>query len=46
MVSLSLASRVALSVQDTITMEDEKFRAFLEANGYDTSTMGNREQGR
>ncbi|KAB8224171.1 major facilitator superfamily domain-containing protein [Aspergillus novoparasiticus] len=29
--------------QDTITEEDEKFRAFLEANGYDTSTMGNRE---
>lgn len=27
--------------QDTITSEDEKFREFLSANGYDTSTMGN-----
>ncbi|KAI9926856.1 hypothetical protein ASPWEDRAFT_121569 [Aspergillus wentii DTO 134E9] len=30
--------------QDTITHEDEKFREYLEANGYDTGTMGNREQ--
>ncbi|KAE8351650.1 inorganic phosphate transporter [Aspergillus coremiiformis] len=30
--------------QDTITEEDAKFRAFLEANGYDTSSMGNREE--
>ncbi|KAG2417437.1 hypothetical protein HFD88_008656 [Aspergillus terreus] len=29
--------------QDTITEEDAKFRAYLEANGYDTSTMGNPE---
>lgn len=29
--------------QDTITEEDAKFRAYLEANGYDTSTMGNKE---
>ncbi|KAJ5173219.1 Glycerophosphodiester transporter GIT2 [Penicillium capsulatum] len=27
--------------QDTITSEDEKFREFLSANGYDISTMGN-----
>jgi len=26
--------------QDTIETEDIKFRAYLEANGYDTSTMG------
>ncbi|KAI5465289.1 major facilitator superfamily domain-containing protein [Mariannaea sp. PMI_226] len=26
--------------QDTITLEDERFREFLESNGYDTSTMG------
>lgn len=29
--------------QDTITEEDIKFRAYLEAQGYDTSTMGNKE---
>ncbi|CAL5873719.1 uncharacterized protein PFLUO_LOCUS8001 [Penicillium psychrofluorescens] len=28
--------------QDTITKEDEEFRAYLEAHGYDTSTMGKR----
>ncbi|KAF4260771.1 hypothetical protein CNMCM8812_001936 [Aspergillus fumigatus] len=27
--------------QDTITEEDAKFRAYLEAQGYDTSTLGN-----
>lgn len=26
--------------QDTIQEEDSRFRAYLEANGYDTSTMG------
>lgn len=26
--------------QDTITHEDRKFREFLEANGYDTTTLG------
>ncbi|RJE23152.1 MFS phospholipid transporter Git1 [Aspergillus sclerotialis] len=30
--------------QDTITEEDARFREFLEANGYDTTTMGNRQQ--
>ncbi|PLB55502.1 inorganic phosphate transporter [Aspergillus steynii IBT 23096] len=30
--------------QETIGEEDAKFRAFLEANGYDTTTLGNREQ--
>ncbi|KAL1960327.1 hypothetical protein VTO42DRAFT_8287 [Malbranchea cinnamomea] len=30
--------------QDTITTEDLRFRRYLEENGYDTSTMGNREQ--
>ncbi|KAJ9233608.1 hypothetical protein DTO169E5_6984 [Paecilomyces variotii] len=29
--------------QDTITEEDLNFRAYLEANGYDTSNMGNRD---
>ena len=28
--------------QDTITEEDAKFRKYLEANGYDTSTMGSK----
>jgi len=26
--------------QDTITLEDIKFRAYLEANGWDTSQLG------
>lgn len=29
--------------QDTISEEDEKFRAYLEAHGFDTSTMGSKE---
>ena len=29
--------------QDTIEQEDARFRAFLEENGYDTSTMGTKE---
>ena len=29
--------------QDTITSEDLQFRAYLEANGYDTSKMGTKE---
>jgi MFS family permease len=29
--------------QDTITTEDIKFRAYLEANGYDTTQMGSNE---
>ena len=29
--------------QDTIESEDARFRSFLEANGYDTSTMGSKE---
>lgn len=29
--------------QDTIEEEDIKFRAYLEANGYDTSTLGSKE---
>ncbi|KAL4895233.1 major facilitator superfamily domain-containing protein [Aspergillus ambiguus] len=29
--------------QDTITEEDAKFREYLEANGYDTSSLGNRD---
>lgn len=32
------------SWQDTIAEEDMKFRDFLEANGYDTATLGNEEQ--
>ncbi|KAI9780381.1 MAG: hypothetical protein M1835_004511 [Candelina submexicana] len=33
--------------QDTITEEDAKFRVYLAANGFDTSTMGSKEfQGR
>jgi len=28
--------------QDTIEAEDARFRTFLEANGYDTSTMGSK----
>ena len=31
----------ANSQQDTITHEDARFRDYLEANGYDTATMGN-----
>lgn len=27
--------------QDTITLEDARFRDYLEANGYDTTEMGN-----
>ncbi|KAL1985985.1 hypothetical protein VTN96DRAFT_7120 [Rasamsonia emersonii] len=30
--------------QDTITEEDARFRQYLEANGYDTSTLGNQSQ--
>ncbi|KAK2811253.1 hypothetical protein FQN50_002350 [Emmonsiellopsis sp. PD_5] len=30
--------------QDTITTEDARFRQYLQENGYDTSTMGNKEQ--
>ncbi|KAA8644338.1 hypothetical protein EYZ11_001647 [Aspergillus tanneri] len=30
--------------QETISEEDTKFREYLEANGYDTTTLGNREQ--
>lgn len=30
--------------QDTITAEDARFRVYLEENGYDTSSMGNKEQ--
>ncbi|KAJ5435121.1 Major facilitator superfamily domain general substrate transporter [Penicillium cf. griseofulvum] len=30
--------------QDTITFEDARFRAYLEANGYDTTTMGDRNR--
>ena len=29
--------------QDTIEEEDIKFRAYLEENGYDTSTLGSKE---
>ena len=29
--------------QDTIEEEDIKFRAYLEDNGFDTSTMGSKE---
>lgn len=29
--------------QDTIVEEDIKFRAYLEENGFDTSTMGSKE---
>jgi nitrate/nitrite transporter NarK len=29
--------------QDTIEQEDIRFRAYLEENGYDTSTMGSKE---
>lgn len=29
--------------QDTIEEEDIRFRAYLEENGYDTSTMGSKE---
>ncbi|EEH38481.2 MFS phospholipid transporter Git1 [Paracoccidioides lutzii Pb01] len=29
--------------QDTITLEDFRFRRYLEENGYDTSTMGSKE---
>ncbi|KAJ6072954.1 hypothetical protein N7467_011039 [Penicillium canescens] len=32
--------------QDTITYEDFKFRDYLEANGYDTTTMGNHNHNR
>ncbi|QVM07200.1 hypothetical protein D8B26_001904 [Coccidioides posadasii str. Silveira] len=32
--------------QDTITYEDIRFRRYLEENGYDTSTMGNKKQER
>lgn len=32
------------SGQDTITEEDHRFREYLEANGYDTSTLGNKSQ--
>ena len=28
--------------QDTITHEDERFRAYLAEQGYDTSTLGNK----
>lgn len=35
---------LTLTAQDTITEEDAKFREFLSANGYDTSTLGNNEQ--
>ncbi|CAG8379134.1 unnamed protein product [Penicillium salamii] len=30
--------------QDTITHEDARFRDYLEANGYDTTTMGNQDR--
>ncbi|PGH11044.1 hypothetical protein AJ79_05086 [Helicocarpus griseus UAMH5409] len=30
--------------QDTITLEDARFRRYLEENGYDTSTMGSKEK--
>lgn len=39
--SSAVAGQLTLGKQDTITSEDEKFRQFLEENGYDTSTMGN-----
>ena len=39
--SRPVAGKLTLDKQDTITSEDEKFRQFLEENGYDTSTMGN-----
>jgi MFS family permease len=29
--------------QDTVEAEDARFRSFLEANGYDTSTMGSKK---
>jgi hypothetical protein len=29
--------------QDTITEEDEKFKAYLEKNGYDTSILGTKK---
>lgn len=31
--------------QDTIALEDERFRAYLEEHGYDTSQMGLRKEG-
>lgn len=42
--SLTGQTWLILAGQDTITEEDTKFREFLNANGYDTSTMGNSEQ--
>lgn len=36
-------SSLTFSVQDTITTEDLRFRKFLEENGYDTRTLGNKE---
>lgn len=42
--SLTDQTWLTLTAQDTITEEDAKFREFLSANGYDTSTLGNNGQ--